>query len=124
VSAVTLDRYFADPGLERPALIKVDVEGAELQVLKGAKSLLTSVKAPVLIVEYGPANTSDFDYPADEVCEFLRELGYMIYQWQQSGELIRVEGSPVLLKMSGTCNLVATKTPLPYGANHYDVPFS
>jgi FkbM family methyltransferase len=76
VKAVTLDHYFSENSFAKPNLIKIDVEGAELQVLKGASALLSSPQSPVLVVEYGPRNASTFGYHADETCQLLRELGY------------------------------------------------
>lgn len=112
VNAVTLDQYFANSQFIKPTLIKVDVEGAELYVFRGGRSLLTlpPPEAPVLIFEYGPANTGAFGYSADEICGLLRELGYTIYQWNR-GMLVRLEKSPAIPKMSLTCNLVAAKIP-------------
>lgn len=49
VPAHTLDREAQAPPL--PQVIKVDAEGAELEVLRGGKTLLTNQK-PVLIVEF------------------------------------------------------------------------
>lgn len=39
VPAITLDRFCAEQGI-RPALLKIDVEGAELDVLRGARETL------------------------------------------------------------------------------------
>lgn len=111
VNTVTLDSYFQSCGGGAPSLIKIDVEGAELHVLNGARSLLTSSQPPDLIVEYGPRNTARFGYPADTVCEFLRELGYTIFQWNGGRGLMQVLGSPILPRTVDSCNLVATRTP-------------
>jgi FkbM family methyltransferase len=112
VNAITLDHYFADSQLIKPTLIKVDVEGAELYVFRGARSLLSlpPPKAPVLIFEYGTANTDAFGYSAGEICELLREFGYTIYHWSRGG-LVCLESLPALPEMSLTCNLVAAKAP-------------
>src|SRR5580658_5424934 len=114
VPTVTLDRYFADPGVSKPNLIKIDVEGAELQVLKGARSLLSSPESPLLIVEYGRINTAAFGYRSEEVCKFLRELGYTIYQLSGNG-LRRIQNAPELDETDNTCNLVAASAALPPG---------
>lgn len=112
VRTVTLNDYFADPGIAKPDLIKIDVEGAELQVLEGASSLLTSPQAPTLIVEYGPANAAGFGYKALEILEFLRQMQYTIYEFRQN-RLEFLKGMPTLEATEGTCNLIATKTLLP-----------
>jgi FkbM family methyltransferase len=48
VAAVTLDEYAA--GNPRPALIKMDIEGAEVDALKGARELLSSADAPTCLI--------------------------------------------------------------------------
>jgi len=112
VKTVTLDRYFADSGAARPDLIKIDVEGAELEVLKGARSVLSSPLAPALIVEYGLRRTAHFGHTPDEGCDFLKAMGYEIYQWNGAGCLTPVRGRPVLPATCTSCNLLATKTAL------------
>jgi FkbM family methyltransferase len=49
VNLTTLDLYVRENNL-RPKLIKIDVEGAEMLVLKGATDVLTSFK-PLLVIE-------------------------------------------------------------------------
>jgi len=91
VRAVTLDDYFARIPTCRPDLIKIDVEGAELHVLRGARSVLdrSAVEAPKLIVEYEPPNQARFGYSFTDVFAFLAGLGYNLYGWQR-GRLVRV----------------------------------
>jgi FkbM family methyltransferase len=48
VSVRKLDDCFHEMGLHRPAVLKLDVEGAEVSVLAGAESLLTRFKPYVL----------------------------------------------------------------------------
>jgi FkbM family methyltransferase len=51
VQCVTLDDLFADGALGVPALVKLDVEGAELEILRGAGRLLNETDA-MLLVEF------------------------------------------------------------------------
>jgi FkbM family methyltransferase len=53
VSLTTLDKWAASARLERLDLLKIDVEGSELQVLDGAAATLRRFR-PVLIVELNP----------------------------------------------------------------------
>jgi FkbM family methyltransferase len=110
VRAVTLDEWFSRPSVPKPNLIKVDVEGAELQVLQGAASLLTlpQPEAPSLIFEYSPENSKRFGYSSSEILVLLRELGYTTYTFLDF-KLARLEGLPTLPEGSTTCNLVAVK---------------
>jgi FkbM family methyltransferase len=56
VEALTLDAFAADH--EPPTMIKIDVEGAEVEVLKGAEKLISRTK-PVMLLEvhHQPAAT-------------------------------------------------------------------
>jgi FkbM family methyltransferase len=65
LDVVTLDEFF--DSAKPPAIIKIDVEGAELAVLRGAKRVLSESK-PVLIFE-------SFE-SADACLEILRPAGY------------------------------------------------
>jgi len=57
VEITTLDDFlFLHPKKNNIRLVKIDVEGWELEVLKGAKSLLASRHAPALCVEYSSAH--------------------------------------------------------------------
>jgi FkbM family methyltransferase len=53
VETVTLDRFFADSG-RRPALVKIDIEGAEPAAFEGMKTLIRETPDLVLITEFNP----------------------------------------------------------------------
>lgn len=60
-------------------LLKVDVEGAELGVLKGAVGIIQNFN-PLLIFESGPTNASDFGYEHSDLYDYVTgELVYDIY---------------------------------------------
>jgi FkbM family methyltransferase len=75
VAVVALDDELDDGLRRRVALVKIDVEGAELQLLAGASSLLTSQRPPVLI-EIEDEHLRRQGGSAVEVAEFLGDLGY------------------------------------------------
>lgn len=74
VSTTTLDSYCHTHNL-RPTAVKIDVEGHEYEVLKGAECLLRSTH-PALVVECHCASWPEFGVRPDEVTEFLRDVGY------------------------------------------------
>ncbi len=74
---VHLDGYFAGHH-DRIQLIKADVEGAELSVLKGAQQILSHSR-PILIVEVADDLARAFDYTAVDLKRFLSELDYRFY---------------------------------------------
>ena len=50
VDTITLDEYCLNKKIKQIDLIKIDVEGAEMELFKGAQSILTSVR-PLIICE-------------------------------------------------------------------------
>lgn len=71
VSLVTIDECVARRGLPPPHLLKIDVEGAESAVLRGAASVLSSCRPAVILSCHG--------WQQHEICSrFLEELGYRI----------------------------------------------
>ena len=68
---VTLDEVIAlVPGLV-PAVVKIDVEGAEAAVLRGARSLLERRQTAFLVATHGPA-------PERECMDILVDAGYRV----------------------------------------------
>jgi FkbM family methyltransferase len=74
VPVTTLDLLVGD---DPPALIKIDVEGAELSVLRGAKRLL-SAASPVLLFEHA-GHSEHFGVSASDMRAFLTARGYTIH---------------------------------------------
>ena len=56
VSITTLDQYAAVQGIDRIHLLKIDTEGHELEVLKGATRLLAAGKIDLLHLEFNEMN--------------------------------------------------------------------
>jgi FkbM family methyltransferase len=78
VEVTTLDRWCAEHDLTRVDALKLDVQGHELEILRGAPERLTDVRAVELEVCLNPimAGTPLFG----EVDAFLRERGF--YLWR------------------------------------------
>lgn len=70
----TLDEELA--GLA-PALVKIDVEGAELAVLQGARDLLAGAR-PLLIFEHVAAATALYGDAPEGIWDLLTDAGYRI----------------------------------------------
>lgn len=54
VQSISLDDYAKEKGLNEIDLVKIDVEGAEMMVIKGIKELLSNNKVKIIQFEYGP----------------------------------------------------------------------
>jgi len=76
LQAISLDEYVAQ-GAAPPSLLKVDVDGFELAVLRGAKQCLARER-PHLWLEIHPAYLRNQGSSQEEVLEFLRAAGYTI----------------------------------------------
>ena len=74
VELTCLDALVAD-GLPEADLVKIDVEGGELGVLRGARSYLSRHK-PAILMEYSCINTRNAGYERRELSELLGRIGY------------------------------------------------
>ena len=113
VPSTTLDTYWKGNG-KKVDLIKVDVEGAELLVLKGSQSLLCkeSTEAPVILFEYLPSNMATFGYKPQDLFTFLHDHGYSICEYRSNKGLsvLTSPSVPTLTSRSHSfLNLVAVK---------------
>lgn len=77
ISVTTLEKVFSDNELEGPCLLKVDVEGAEIDVVEGLNSKLSDLDIVILEVTYFPTlkNTPDFT----KVLNFMNGKGFVLY---------------------------------------------
>jgi hypothetical protein len=87
VSVARLDDYVKQKDLARVDFIKMDVEGAELPVLKGAAEFLTRRPRPVIFCEVQDMRTRAWGYPAKEIVGFLRQRGFRWYFLDADGAL-------------------------------------
>lgn len=83
VSVTTLDRYFYIVKKEKSRVdfLKIDVEGAELAVLRGAKRLLTENVNIMLMFECTAQGCLCAGHSQSDVFQFLEELGFNLYAW-------------------------------------------
>jgi FkbM family methyltransferase len=77
VQRITLDD-FVGGGAPPPSLIKIDTEGSELEVLRGASGVLDS-HAPVLLFEHDASLADDAGYSFGDVLGELGPHGYSVF---------------------------------------------
>ena len=75
VRARPLDAVIRESGVSRVDVIKIDVEGAELLVLKGAQGTIARYR-PLLIVEIVDEQLKAMGTSSNEVISFARSVGY------------------------------------------------
>lgn len=83
VEVVSLDRYFANQKID---FLRMDIEGAEIEALKGAQNLLQR-KEITIIMEWTPENSTQEE--SDWVFSHLTQLEFLIYRILNSG-LVRI----------------------------------
>lgn len=83
IRCTTLDRYCAQHDLQ-PDLIKCDVEGGELSVIKGGIRTLRESQ-PVVFLELLRKWSANFGYHPNEVIDLMSDLGYRAWAIESSG---------------------------------------
>ena len=69
------DPYLRDLGLSQVRLMKMDVEGHEEQVLRGATAFFERTPPQVVVFEHNRYETPFWEHP---VIQFLSSRGYML----------------------------------------------
>lgn len=92
VGAVTLDGVL---GSTRVDILKVDVEGAEPLVLRGAAQVLAASPGLLAVVEFRAAPHADGSAPED-VLELYRELGFELCVLRPEGIAVPADATAIL----------------------------
>ena len=79
---ISLD-YFCEKNKLIPDVIKIDVEGSELNVLQGAKNILTQYK-PIIFLSVHPEHLTILGQKTIEINNFLEKYEYKIYYTDES----------------------------------------
>ena len=85
VTTTTLDAYADAAALERVDLVKIDAEGAELEVLEGAAAVLTANPEVVLVVEFPRDNGRRFGHSVEDLEVRLRNVGFNLFSMAARG---------------------------------------
>jgi FkbM family methyltransferase len=85
IEVTTLDDALDRLGRPPVDLVKIDVEGAELDVIDGARGTLAANPCVVLIVEFLRANPPRFGHTVEDLEARLRELGFLLFTLTPDG---------------------------------------
>jgi FkbM family methyltransferase len=112
VEVETLDGLCRRVGMKRVDFIKIDVEGAELQILEGGEGTIEAFR-PTLLVEIEARHTDRYDYGPDDIVRWLTQRGYTMHVWQRTwreADRVGSEGRNYLFRPAGTV-LPSAETP-------------
>jgi FkbM family methyltransferase len=107
VPAVALDGEIPDLRLD---LLKIDVQGFELEVLQGAEKLIQTNPNLLLLLEFWPHGLHAAGCKPEELLDFLTSRGFAVYQLGRKLDCLSFEFRPEdWTKPSRFCDLVATR---------------
>lgn len=113
VPTITIDDYAASSGIARVGLIMLDLEGGELQVLRGAERVLSD-DAPHVVFEI---HRSYVDWSAGlhntDVVRYLASFGYTLFAVRDFQSNYDLDGRPIELVPIETAYLEGP----PHGCN-------
>ena len=92
ISLVTLDEELFQAGLPPPDFIKIDIEGWEIEALRGARKTL-EVYRPALFLEMHGETTREKRRKVAEIVSFLWEINYRRIRHIESGAAITPENT-------------------------------
>lgn len=87
IPVTTLDKDFEEYGLPRPDLIKIDIEGWELQALKGASNLLKRF-GPALYLEMHGETMAGKKRKVEDIVGYLEDTGYAVIEHVETGQRV------------------------------------
>lgn len=90
----TLDDYLVKHSVEDVNFVKVDIEGAEMMFLQGAKLLFKQEKPPIFLMEMALEQTRHFGYLPNDLIKFIGSRGdYEFFAADEArGKLRRIDG--------------------------------
>ena len=88
VPVITLDQYMIENNTDLPKvdLMKIDIEGGEYAVFKGAQKVLAANPNILLMFECTPEGCQMGGHTQEDVFQFLRQLEFEVYAWNRIEE--------------------------------------
>jgi FkbM family methyltransferase len=79
VSISTIDFFCHSNKIEKINYLKIDTEGGDLDVLKGAESMLSSRAIEIIEVEAGVGHDNTLHVPLNNFISYLSSFGYAVF---------------------------------------------
>ncbi|WOV93486.1 MAG: FkbM family methyltransferase [Candidatus Nitrosoabyssus spongiisocia] len=111
VPIIKLDDYYNKKSINKINVIKMDVEGAELDTLRGMSNILTENKDVVLFVEFNPESIKKAGMLPKDQLAFIDDLGFKIYVIYESAQKIKpMNVDQIIDSCVKTTNLLCSRT--------------
>lgn len=104
--AETLDSLTARHGAERVRLLKIDTEGHELNVLRGAEGLLRDGRIDFVACELNLPGLAQNGTDQHGLRRFMLGHGYHLFQLDPNGALPRLVPPNTVVEQTYTCNVL------------------
>jgi FkbM family methyltransferase len=82
VSVDRLDDFCVREAIDRVDFVKIDVEGAELQVLEGGREVIEAHR-PTMLIEVEARHTARYGHSPADVSGWLLKRGYTMHVWRR-----------------------------------------
>lgn len=102
-NTLTIDNYCKKYQIEKVHLLKLDVDGFEFKVLKGAKGLF-KVDKPIVLFEYAPYVHDEMGNNPLDILNFFYNHMYKIFY---AKNLKEIDGSDINIQKGESINLIA-----------------
>ena len=112
VTCISLDEFLKQRGNPAVDVIKIDVEGAELSVLRGMRQTVARLPKLKMIIEYCPKNLQGSGVAPRAVFDELRAQSFKLQAIQPDGGVKVIDRFEELegnLNPSGYVNLLCTR---------------
>jgi FkbM family methyltransferase len=103
VKSIRLDDFCQDRGIDRIGFLKIDVEGAEVSVLRGAEHLLQNRAIELIWIEVEPDNLREMGESVESLALITKKMGYTFHILQPDGSC----SPPVDIRYQRSPNMVA-----------------